>query len=137
MWYQIELAASENTEKHGGYVEVIWMHGFSIFDYDKAVFDRMAMHFQLYWPARPVAFHVCCPSTPVFRTVMPIIHALLNRWFRSRVLVHNVSPESIMNVLREYGILPEMLPAKMGGTLDLDTDEWIAQRRAAEMEELE
>jgi hypothetical protein len=52
------------------------------------------------------------------------------------VQVHDVSENEIVHALSEYGISREMLPTEMGGTVELNPTEWIAQRRAAEMEEI-
>lgn len=70
------------------------------------------------------------------RFVLPIIRALAGPWMRAREIVHNVPESEITNALSEYGIEKEMLPTEMGGTVELNVSEWIAQRRALEMEEL-
>jgi hypothetical protein len=57
---------------------------------------------------------------------------------RCRTLYHDVPASEILGVLADYGILKDMLPTSMGGTIDLDAwqKEWIARRRAIEMEEI-
>jgi hypothetical protein len=62
--------------------------------------------------------------------------ALKTRSSRSRTLMHSVSEEKILETLADYGILESMLPTEMGGTLEFDQCDWIAQRRAVEMEEI-
>jgi hypothetical protein len=50
---------------------------------------------------------------------------------RTRV---DVPDSQLLGILSDYGILKEMLPTKMGGTVQLNQAEWIANRRAAEPE---
>jgi hypothetical protein len=68
--------------------------------------------------------------------VKPIIYALLDRTRRSRLVLHNVAESEILEVLSQYGLEKAMLPTQMGGTVELILEEWIANRRAVEMEEL-
>lgn len=81
--------------------------------------------------------HSCCPSGMVYRMIAPIIVALTDRMTQSRVQVHAIPDTDIVEALGEYGILPAMLPTVVpGGLLELNPDEWIAHRRAVEMEEI-
>lgn len=50
--------------------------------------------------------------------------------------MHNVPDSEITQVLSCYGILQSMLPSEMGGSLELNQGEWIANRRAAELQEI-
>lgn len=54
---------------------------------------------------------------------------------RSRVQLHDVPETDIAQILCGFGILKDMLPTHMGGTVVLNQREWIASRRAAEMEQ--
>jgi hypothetical protein len=80
--------------------------------------------------------HICCPDLAVLRFVKPILYALLDRTHRSRLVLHNVAESEILEVLSRYGLDKAMLPTQMGGTVELNLEEWIANRRAVEMEEL-
>jgi hypothetical protein len=51
--------------------------------------------------------------------------------------MHDVPPEQIADELSSFGITREMLPTQMGGSIVLNPSEWIAKRRAVEMEEIE
>jgi hypothetical protein len=67
----------------------------------------------------------------------PMIYALMDKDTRSRTLFHAVPESQILDVLSGYGILKDMLPTKMGGTVRFDQAEWIANRRAAELQEFD
>jgi len=89
------------------------------------------------WPTRSLASHVCCPRMLLMRVLKPFMFALMSKEGRSRLQIHAGVPESeILDVLSRYGITKEMLPTEMGGTVRLNMSEWIAQRRAIEMEEI-
>lgn len=62
--------------------------------------------------------------------------ALKKKTTRSRTLFHDVPESEILDVLAEYGILKNMLPTEMGGTVVLNQREWMANRWAIEIEEL-
>jgi hypothetical protein len=66
----------------------------------------------------------------------PVLYALMDKRARSRSLYHDVPESEILDVLSGYGILKDMLPVEMGGTVQLDQSEWIANRRAVELEEI-
>jgi hypothetical protein len=59
---------------------------------------------------------------------------LVGKHCRSRRLCHGES--NLLDSLSECGILKEMLPTEMGGTVRLDQADWIATRRAAELKEI-
>lgn len=57
---------------------------------------------------------------------------------RCSTMIHDVPESKMLETLKEYGIQADMLPTSMGGTIELNAwiAEFIAQRRAVEMEEL-
>lgn len=52
------------------------------------------------------------------------------------MIMHNVPEDEIIKVLAKYGLIEDILPTQMGGSLVLDQSEWIDSRRAAELEEI-
>jgi len=135
MWYVSEVVADGNTDA-SCVVEVAWLKEVTLFDYDSKVFDRFTVYSQKYLPAKTIAGHICCPPLSILRFVLPVLHALLDRWARSRIQIHNVPEMDIVTALSEYGIHKEMLPTEMGGLVELNIPDWIAYRRSVEMEEL-
>lgn len=134
MWYIAEVAASENTNVRSGVVEVSWLADASLWEYDPRVFDRLFTYLQNYWPIRTIASHICCPPKIDARFLLPVLIALVDRFTRSRIQMHDVPPSEIISSLAPYGITKEMLPKQMGGSIELFPSEWIANRRAVEME---
>lgn len=56
--------------------------------------------------------------------------------FRARTLAHDVPDTEILQVLANYGISKAILPSEMGGSLTGHQLEWMANRWAAELEEI-
>lgn len=87
------------------------------------------------WPVKLISNHLCCPPSEILR-VKPLVHSFVSKEFRARTLVHDVPEDEIPQVLWSFGIQSEMLPTQMQGTVLLDLDDWIDNRRAAELEEI-
>lgn len=135
VWYVIEVLAQENTHVRSGVVMIVWDKHFTIWDYDDRLYERMTRFDMNSWPVKVTACHCCIAPWFMVRIVKPLLNALRDKQSRSSTLIHD--PESHMpEVLSNYGILKEMLPTEMGGTVQLDHAEWISNRRAAELKEI-
>lgn len=64
--------------------------------------------------------------------------ATMDKAGRARTVIHDVPEKGILEALAEYGIAKHILPTIMGGDVDLDVwiPQFIAKRRAIEMEEI-
>jgi len=50
--------------------------------------------------------------------------------------MHDAPEKDIIDILATYGIPKDILPISMGGNLDFSESEWVANRYAAELEEI-
>jgi hypothetical protein len=100
------------------------------------MYDCIADYYKRSWPVRMTSSHICCPARIPIKILKPIIHVILGKELRSRVRIHDVPESDIAQILCGFGILKDMLPIHMGGTVELNQSEWIANRRAAELEEI-
>lgn len=132
----MEVAAEQCPDTESGCVIIGWDRDTSIWDFPRNVYNRVIELEKSCLPIRFVAAHSCCPSSVYMKIMVPVILALTDRRARSRVVVHNVPVSEIIIVLSAYGIQREMLPTIMGGTVELDQQEWIVDRRAAELYEI-
>jgi hypothetical protein len=107
-----------------------------MWDYDRTFASKWSHYKQHAWPIKAMPTHVCCADLALWRFVKPISWALLDRKTRSTVVLHDVPESEILEALSRYGIEKAMLPTLTGGTVELNLEEWIANRRAVEMEEL-
>lgn len=118
-----------------GIVLVNFMKDFTIWDYDHRLYERIIYFDKNCWPVKIVASHVCCSPWIAVKLIKAIMFSLLGKHNRYCRLIHNVPESQLLAVLSDYGIYKEMLPTVMGGTVQLDQAEWIADRRAAELNE--
>ena len=136
IWYVIEVTSQSNNDMRSSVVQILWLKNTTIWDYDHKVHDGME-HFETSaWPIRSCAFHVCCAPSFVHCIIKPIIFAVKDKESRSRTLFHDVPDGKILDVMSSYGIVKDTLPTDMGGNLEFDQSEWIANRRAVELEEI-
>lgn len=136
MWYTIEVAAQNCTDVRSGFVYIGWMKNCSVWDFGSKLFGRLSHYETHCWPMKFVAAHMCGSSNALTRIVSPVCKALMDRRGRSRMLIHDVSEGNVLEILAEFGIKKDMLPVEMGGSVRLTQAEWIANRRAVEMEEI-
>ena len=131
-WYLLEVIAQEDSE----FVLVVWAENLTIWDFDRKTDSQLIELEMRYLPVRISASHVCCPPFLAAWVIRPIAFALQEKRLRQRTMIHDVSPNQILSVMAEYGIFEDMLPNFMGGTIQLDQSEWIANRRSVEAEGL-
>jgi len=135
-WYLIEVLARENNDVASGYIDIVWDKYSSLYDFDRLFGESVPRFERTAWPIRVTAHHICCSSAFVVTIMKPIYFAMTDKRNRSRTLFHTVPESKIVDTLSNYGILGSMLPTEMGGTLEFSQSDWIAQRRALEMEEI-
>jgi CRAL/TRIO domain len=128
--------AQENTDMDSGFVIVNFLKDFTIWDYDHGLYDRIIYFDKNCWPVKIIAAHLCCPPSIFAKIIKPVAYPLLDKHRRSRILIHDVLESQVPDVLSSYGICEDMLPTEIGGTVQLDHAEWIANRRAAELKEI-
>lgn len=130
----MEVLAQTNNDARSGYVFVCWMKDFTIWDFDLSLYGRVIYFDNECLPVKRIATHVCCKPWIFIQVIQPVILAWLGKRDRLRRRVHRES--NLLESLSECGILKEMLPTEMGGTIRLDRAEWIATRRAVELKEI-
>lgn len=131
----IEVASQQNTDIVSGIVEIVWDKESTVWNYDSKVYDRWTYFETHAWPVQITAFHACCPPPFIKRMIYPIMMALTDKRARARTIVHDCAETDILHTLFRYGILRNMLPTAIGGDLVLDQSRWIADRKAAELED--
>ena len=132
----MEVTSHENNDASSGYVNVTSYKSTTVWHYDRLVYDRFLYYVKSCFPIQCVGAHSCCPSSVIMEIVKPVVYAILDKRTRSRSLYHNVPDCELLDVLSEYGLFKHMLPTEVGGTVHLSQSEWMAQRRAVEMEEI-
>ena len=133
----MEVISQENTDANSGFV-VISSHnkGTTIWDYDRLVYDHFFYYEKSCFPVQCIGAHSCRPPSLILQIMKPVIYALMDKRLRTRAVVHNVPTNEILDALSTFGIMKDMLPTEMGGTIYLNQSEWMTARRAVEMEEI-
>lgn len=131
----MEVASQGNKHIRCGIILIVFDKGSTLFDFDHRLHERLFRYDKSY-PVDLIGIHGCCPIKPIAKVLKPIIFALCDKHRRSRIVVHDVHSKELFAELSEYGILKCMIPTEMGGTLEFDQLEWIADRRAVELDEI-
>jgi hypothetical protein len=131
-----EVTAQANNDIRSGVVAIYWGKGSMIWDYDHELYERVAYLNLSCWPVKVIACHICCLPWLMVKIVKPIYNAIRDKAARSRTVFHDVPESQILDVLADYGILGEMLPTEIGGTVVIDQAEWITNRMAVELGEI-
>ena len=83
-------------------------------------------------PIQLSGFHIChAPS--IFKVIFPFLKLLLDPVLRTRLQLHYGTDQAVVNVLKQYDIVPEQIHVDMGGKWDYDHAAWIEKRRALGM----
>jgi len=135
-WYAAEVISQDSTDVVSGYVHTVWMKDASVWDFDIPAYKRLSYFEKSCWPVKAAVVHACCPTALSMKILKPIMFAAMTKGTRSRTQLHYVQESEIVEVLSRYGILKDMLPTEMGGPIQISQSEWLANRRAAELEEL-
>lgn len=130
----VEVASRTNAHVSSGAIFLEFAVGVAIRNFDAKVTDRNLYFDKHAWPVQFTARHVCC--APLLRIMRPICLAMLDKRARSRIMFHDGPESQIVDGLAAYGIESYMIPKQMGGTLNFSQKEWLANRRAVELEEI-
>jgi len=132
----VEVIVQESGCNHDNFISIVWDKDTTIWDYDYFFHSRVIDYYRSCWPVRGHPTHLCSPPKLILKILKPIVFALLSKEARLRILVHDASESELLEILSHYGIEKYMLPTQMGGTVHLDLVEWVASRRAIEMEDV-
>ena len=106
----------------------------TIFDIDAKLNRQTTYLYRFCWPVKAMGIHVVSQPKILTRLLKPIFLALISKDERSRLKFHDIPDCEVVETLAGYGLLQHMLPREMGGSVDLNQQEWIANRRAIELQ---
>lgn len=132
--YQGEEETDRSTSTGKGFVSVTWTLSATVWDYDHYVYSRLQIYQERCFPIHQAGAHACCPDWISRNIIDPVVAALVSKDSRLRRMYHCVAETEIIGVLSEYGILSDMLPTDMGGSVELarSQSEWMTNRNALE-----
>lgn len=127
LWYLLEVisGAQESSGKGADFVMLCWEKNRTLWDYDRKLGERMMALERWFMPVRLAALHFCCIPRIVVLLLKPIGFAFMGKMVRQRTIIHNATEEQLPEALAGFGILKDMLPTEMGGTITLDHSKLI------------
>jgi len=134
--YVVEVASQTNKDMDSRIVQIVWGKNSTVWEYDHQSCTKYAQYESSCWPCKFDCLHGCLAPDFICRVVVPIYSAFQSRQSRIRTIWHDAPESKIILALSAYGITADMLPTEYGGVIPFNQSEWIAQRRAVEMEEL-
>jgi hypothetical protein len=100
-------------------------------DFDRKTSNKFTKNYRNALPVYIAGIHVVNRSA-LLDLIMPYVLFAMGKHFRARVLTHRGTKQEIREKLAEYGISESSLPPSIGGTLEMEMDRWLEERRASE-----
>ncbi|KAL7546144.1 hypothetical protein ACHAWF_009486 [Thalassiosira exigua] len=76
--------------------------------------------------------HVCQSSTVATSLVASVVRTLISKEQRKMLMLHNGTPENLLESLSTHSLPAHCVPTDLGGTLCVSTEAFIRQRLASE-----
>mmetsp|Transcript_18978 Transcript_18978/g.26151 ORF Transcript_18978/g.26151 Transcript_18978/m.26151 type:complete len:132 (-) Transcript_18978:212-607(-) len=76
------------------------------------------------------ALHACCFNKLIQKVLFPVTKYLSSPRYRSRIVEHSGVGDELLEQFRQYGLPPERLPTEIGGTVELNHQQWVTERLA-------
>ena len=83
-------------------------------------------------PIRLRSCHVVYPSPALYYLIWPVVRYIIGKEQRLRWILHNGAEERIIHDLEGYRFHRARLPKEVGGDLEVDTHQWVADRSVKE-----
>lgn len=96
--------------------------------FDRDLTKRIVSFVKGSLPVRLSGMHFCRP-TRILSTVFPLIKFLMGEHLRKRIKVHSRSESRAQAELDKYELYKDVIPQEVGGTVELDHDRWLEERR--------
>jgi CRAL/TRIO domain len=131
VWYFIHasLELDERVQKNG-MIFLAWPHHARFPQLDRALAKIVLGSIQGALPVRLSAFHLCQPPS-FFKLIFPITKLFLTDRTKKRLKVHVGSTSEVAAKLASFGLSKDDLPEQIGGTVKLDVEKWLKERRTS------
>ena len=129
-WYTLHAALEYESTQQKGIVFLVYLRNTFVRHFDRSLVSLLANSIRGILPVRVSAIHIF-HAPYLFEVLFDVVSLLLGERLTKRMKMYNGEDEAIHNQLEDYGILPNRLPAELGGTLELNQDRWIAERENA------
>lgn len=126
-WYTLHAALEYESTQQKGIVFLVYLRNTFVRHFDRSLVSLLANSIRGILPVRVSAIHIF-HAPYLFEVLFDVVSLLLGERLTKRMKMYSGEDEAIHNQLEDYGILPNRLPAELGGTLEFDQDRWIVER---------
>lgn len=130
LWYLLHVMAIDDPEcPKKGAIIIADAGRFQFSQCDKALIKLIINSIKECLPIRLSAYHLCYPPTFV-SFFIPIVFLFLAKRLKQRLIVHSGNKNIVINQLSDkYHIEAQHLPTQVGGTLEINMELWIQNRK--------
>ena len=133
VWYHIHINTVNDVEaQKRGMVGVGFFRINSPKQFDRINLKWYIALLQEALPIKLVCWHIC--HTPeFFKVVFPMMKFMMGKELRLHSKIHHGAEGSVLADLARYGVQRHNILKCMGGTFDLNINDWINERRRIEV----
>jgi len=126
-WYMVHCAIEEPSVLQHGIVMIIYPQEARLDQFDHSLWNAVANSLYDVLPVRWRSTHVIHPNR-FFSIIHPVFMSSLPQNVQDRVIVHQGTKMKILANLLRYCLPWESIPTEIGGCIQLDFEEWLADR---------
>jgi CRAL/TRIO domain len=133
MWYIFHTLMEDVEIQRRGIIFIGNMSGFQLSQFPNQTFLKLLMlYIQECVPVRMSAFHVVNPPM-IVKYVFPLFTVFIKERLRKRFAIHPERDTKLIQRLQNKYTIPSLrLPAGIGGTFELNIEQWMMNRRRIE-----
>eukprot|EP00584_Thalassiosira_punctigera_P005952 CAMPEP_0172540764 /NCGR_PEP_ID=MMETSP1067-20121228/11699_1 /TAXON_ID=265564 ORGANISM="Thalassiosira punctigera, Strain Tpunct2005C2" /NCGR_SAMPLE_ID=MMETSP1067 /ASSEMBLY_ACC=CAM_ASM_000444 /LENGTH=340 /DNA_ID=CAMNT_0013326677 /DNA_START=60 /DNA_END=1082 /DNA_ORIENTATION=+ len=128
-WYALHAAIEDESTQMKGVVFLVYLRHACVRHFDRSLVKAIANSIKGVLPVRVSVIHIFHPPY-LFEVLFEVVSLLLGERLTKRMKMYSGEDSAIHDKLTDFGILPSRLPVELGGALDLDQDQWIAERES-------
>jgi hypothetical protein len=126
-WYVLHAALEIESTQQKGVVFIVYLRDTCVHHFDRSLVQLLANSIRGVLPIRVSAIHIF-HAPYLFEVLFDVISLLLGERLTNRMKMYSGEDEMIQDQLTDFGILSSHLPIELGGTIQLNQDQWIAER---------
>ena len=106
---------------------IVYLRDTCVHHFDRSLVQLLANSIRGVLPVRVSAIHIF-HAPYLFEVLFDVVSILLGERLTNRMKMYSGEDEMIQDQLTDFGILSSHLPIELGGTIQLNQDQWIAER---------
>jgi len=130
LWYTLHyVLRNDETAQRKGVVIIMFPKHIKFAQFNRKLAKMNAESIKGCIPIRLSAIHICHPPV-VFDLIFPVVKVLMGSKLRKKIQLNSGSEEKVLEKFEQkFGMKRNDLPTELGGSLVLDQDQWLDERR--------